>query len=83
MFSGLGFMTGSYVSSLMGSWKWGLRVTPIFGALCILAIFLLVKEPERGQAEKAMANGSALSKKMTGVDEKSTYVDDIKYLCGM
>uniref|UniRef100_A0A915CMJ2 Major facilitator superfamily (MFS) profile domain-containing protein n=1 Tax=Ditylenchus dipsaci TaxID=166011 RepID=A0A915CMJ2_9BILA len=62
--SGLGFMTGSYVSSVFGSWKWGLRVTPVL----------------EGQAEKAVGNGVAtvnLNK------EKSTYVEDIKYLCSI
>uniref|UniRef100_A0A915PBV9 Major facilitator superfamily (MFS) profile domain-containing protein n=1 Tax=Setaria digitata TaxID=48799 RepID=A0A915PBV9_9BILA len=68
--SGLGYMVSSKVSSLMGSWQWGLRVTPLFGAFCILLLILIMKEPKRGEAEEVM-----------NADKQSTtYWEDIKAL---
>lgn len=35
----------------MGSWQWGLRVTPVLGFVACILILTLVKDPERGEAE--------------------------------
>lgn len=35
----------------MGSWQWGLRVTPVLGLIACVLIVVLVKDPERGEAE--------------------------------
>ncbi|XP_055687110.1 protein spinster isoform X2 [Lutzomyia longipalpis] len=48
--SGLGYIIGSEMASLMGSWRWALRVTPILGAIAVVLIWLF-KEPQRGQSE--------------------------------
>ena len=32
-------------------WRWGLRVTPIMGALAVLLIIFLMTDPERGAAD--------------------------------
>ncbi|CAD5223541.1 unnamed protein product [Bursaphelenchus okinawaensis] len=50
--SGLGYIIGSNVASAMGAWQWGLRVTPIFGALCVVVLAVFVEEPEREVLEK-------------------------------
>ena len=65
--SGLGFIVGALMASAFGSWQWGLRVTPILGAIAVLLLIFVVREPPRGEAE-----GSTLS--------ATTYWDDVKYL---
>jgi MFS family permease len=49
--SGLGFIVGSNVAHILGEWQWALRVTPPLGAVCILLLVFIVKEPKRGGAE--------------------------------
>ncbi|XP_046460298.1 protein spinster-like isoform X3 [Daphnia pulex] len=51
--SGLGYIVGSEASRVMGSWHWGLRVTPVFGAVAVLLILLVVQDPPRGESEGA------------------------------
>ena len=65
--SGLGFIVGALMASAFGSWQWGLRVTPVLGAIAVLLVIFVVQEPPRGEAE-----GSSLT--------ATNYWDDIKYL---
>lgn len=65
--SGLGYIVGSEAARVMGSWHWGLRVTPIFGAIAVLLILLVVQDPPRGESE-----GAHLS--------ATSWLDDIKSL---
>jgi len=51
--SGLGYIVGSQTAKLIGSWHWGLRVTPIAGAIAVLLILLVTEDPPRGQSEGA------------------------------
>ncbi|CAG9540753.1 unnamed protein product [Cercopithifilaria johnstoni] len=69
--SGMGYIVSSSVSSLLGGWQWGLRVTPFLGVLCILFIIIVIKEPKRGEAENIVANSS----------QKTSYWEDIKAIC--
>lgn len=50
-FSGLGYIVGSETARFLGSWHWGLRVTPMLGMLAVLMILFVMEEPERGQSE--------------------------------
>lgn len=50
---GLGYIVGSKVAELMGSWQWALRVTFLPGIVCTVLIFVLLVEPVRGAAEGA------------------------------
>lgn len=50
-FSGLGFIVGSEITRLTGSWQWSLRITPILGLLCIILLSVLHSDPPRGEAE--------------------------------
>jgi len=50
-FSGLGYIIGSETARILGSWHWGLRVTPVLGMLAVLLIMFVMEEPERGQSE--------------------------------
>ena len=36
--SGLGYIVGSETAKAMGSWHWGLRVTPCLGVVAVLLI---------------------------------------------
>ncbi|CAH8501839.1 unnamed protein product [Heterobilharzia americana] len=49
--SGLGFIVGSEVTRLTGSWQWSLRITPMFGIICIILLSILHSDPPRGEAE--------------------------------
>ncbi|XP_050531599.1 protein spinster isoform X2 [Daktulosphaira vitifoliae] len=49
--SGLGYIIGSETAKMLGSWHWGLRVTPILGLLAVILILFSMEEPERGQSE--------------------------------
>jgi len=51
--SGLGYIVGSQTAKLIGSWHWGLRVTPIAGAIAVLLILLVIEDPPRGESEGA------------------------------
>ncbi|KAI6199381.1 Protein spinster-like protein 1 [Aphelenchoides besseyi] len=72
--SGLGFGVGSTVSGLFSDWRWGIRVTPILGVICIAAIVVFITEPERGKAEKAQ--GAENVDHLTA----SSYWQDLLYL---
>ncbi|RUS73015.1 hypothetical protein EGW08_019221 [Elysia chlorotica] len=49
--SGLGYIVGSNVADLLGSWQWALRVTPGLGVLCVVLIIFVSVEPQRGMSE--------------------------------
>uniref|UniRef100_A0A915A0B2 Major facilitator superfamily (MFS) profile domain-containing protein n=2 Tax=Parascaris univalens TaxID=6257 RepID=A0A915A0B2_PARUN len=51
--SGFGYMFGSYANSLLNGWQWALRLTPVFGTICVVLVILIIREPERGEAETA------------------------------
>lgn len=51
--SGLGYIVGSEAAKMGGSWHWGLRVTPLFGAIATLLILFVVQDPPRGESEGA------------------------------
>lgn len=73
--SGVGYMVGSWVASLFNNWRWGIRVTPFFGVICLLLIIIGVKEPQRGEAENAVGAQNALSM------EKTSFWEDVKTIC--
>uniref|UniRef100_A0AC35FM89 Major facilitator superfamily (MFS) profile domain-containing protein n=1 Tax=Panagrolaimus sp. PS1159 TaxID=55785 RepID=A0AC35FM89_9BILA len=75
--SGAGYIVGSAVSGALGDWTWGIRVTPIFGVLSIFALIFLIQEPVRGEAEKLAGATNAMD------DKKTSYWEDIKYLCSV
>ncbi|CAF0865140.1 unnamed protein product [Adineta ricciae] len=51
---GLGYIVGSYVAKAFhNDWRWALRVTPVFGVICVILLCFLVKEPPRGDADGA------------------------------
>ena len=49
--SGLGYIVGSGTANLSGSWRWGLRVTPLMGIVAVLLIIFVMHDPVRGKNE--------------------------------
>ena len=83
--SGLGYVVGSSFADLMGSWQWGIRVTPFIGLFCVMTLILFVDEPERGQAENVPLHSKASSPpnanpSRTRSPPSSHLIDDLKYL---
>ncbi|CAL1542899.1 unnamed protein product [Lymnaea stagnalis] len=60
--SGLGYIVGSNIASMLGGWQWALRVTPVLGVLCVILIVLFCVDPPRGMSE-----GSDVHLSNTGV----------------
>ncbi|VDK48307.1 unnamed protein product [Anisakis simplex] len=69
--SGFGYMFGSWCNSLLNDWIWGLRLTPVFGVLCVILITMIVREPLRGEAE--IATGAQTASHI----EPTSYCNDI------
>lgn len=70
IFSGLGYMVGSYMSMWAGAWEWGVRMTPILGLICIVLILFVLDDPIRGNADVAFV-------------ESSSFIEDVRYLFKM
>ncbi|XP_028042764.1 protein spinster isoform X2 [Bombyx mandarina] len=51
--SGLGYIVGSVVGAALGNWRYGLRVTPFFGAIAVALIIWVMEDPERGASEES------------------------------
>lgn len=49
--SGLGYIVGSAMAGALGAWYWALRVTPLLGAVAVLLILFVLKEPLRGASD--------------------------------
>ncbi|XP_053219723.1 protein spinster homolog 1 isoform X3 [Podarcis raffonei] len=49
--SGLGYIVGSKVKDVADDWHWALRVTPALGALAVILLITVVREPPRGTVE--------------------------------
>ncbi|VIO97963.1 Uncharacterized protein BM_BM11550 [Brugia malayi] len=69
--SGMGYIVSSNISSLLGGWQWGIRVTPFLGVLSIVFIILIMNEPKRGEAESVVTNNI----------KRTSYWEDIKAIC--
>lgn len=44
------YIVGAKMASIMNSWVWSLRVTPVLGAIAVVLIVML-RDPQRGQSE--------------------------------
>ncbi|XP_075221174.1 lysolipid transporter protein spinster isoform X2 [Lycorma delicatula] len=49
--SGLGYIIGSLMRDATGVWQWGLRVTPVMGAIAVILILTVMQDPVRGESE--------------------------------
>lgn len=58
--SGCGYAVGSTITSFTSSWRWGLRITPIFGLIVLFLIVRYLNEPTRGQVDYAHFESTTL-----------------------
>ncbi|XP_026480596.1 protein spinster-like isoform X2 [Ctenocephalides felis] len=65
--SGLGYIAGSAMAHIGGSWHWALRVTPALGLVAVILI-KFIQDPVRGHSEQSMDL------------EPTSYTDDLKSL---
>lgn len=76
--SGLGYIVGTEVAAVFDhQWQWGLRVTPIIGAVCVLMCIFVVHEPKRGAIERG-ENPHSVS--ACDVHNTTSWWADLKYL---
>lgn len=76
--SGLGYIVGTEVAAVFDhQWQWGLRVTPIIGAVCVLMCIFVVHEPKRGAIERG-ENPHSVS--ASDVHNTTSWWADLKYL---
>lgn len=68
--SGLGYILGATIASATGDWRWALRLNPILGGLGLVLLIFLIPNPPRGASETQGATCM----------ERTTYLEDIKYL---
>ncbi|KAK4005351.1 hypothetical protein OUZ56_007066 [Daphnia magna] len=64
--SGLGYIIFAEVATAADDWRWGLRVTPVFGFITVVLILLFLQDPPRGQSE-----GSRM--------KTTSWMNDLKY----
>ncbi|KAM5273502.1 protein spinster homolog 3 [Ctenodactylus gundi] len=70
--SGLGYVLGSAVKDLTGSWHWAFRIMPCLEAVALILFILLVPDPPRGAAEEQ-------GEVAMGV-RRSSWCEDVRYL---
>ncbi|CAJ0574586.1 unnamed protein product, partial [Mesorhabditis spiculigera] len=85
--SGIGYVIGAQLSAAFGRWEWGMRLTPFFGAICVILIVLFVFEPERGLADEGAKAEKTLAEHTLSVVEPPEeggnllgYLNDLKTL---
>jgi len=80
--TGLGYIVGSEVAGATDDWRWGLRVTPIMGALAVFMIVFLMVDPERGAADGSkLKPTSPISDLKSLVRNKSYVFATIAFTC--
>jgi len=80
--TGLGYIVGSEVAGATDDWRWGLRVTPIMGALAVFMIVFLMIDPERGAADGSkLKPTSPISDLKSLVRNKSYVFATIAFTC--
>uniref|UniRef100_L7LYG8 Putative spinster n=1 Tax=Rhipicephalus pulchellus TaxID=72859 RepID=L7LYG8_RHIPC len=60
--SGMGYIVGASVAEALHGWYWALRVTPVLGALAVLLILFVLREPLRGASDGATNMGPSTLK---------------------
>ncbi|XP_022380469.1 protein spinster homolog 3 isoform X3 [Enhydra lutris kenyoni] len=70
--SGLGYVLGSAMLQLTGSWRWAFRVMPCLEVVALILLMVLVPDPPRGAAEK--------QEEAAVGDPRSSWCEDVSYL---
>jgi len=72
--TGLGYIVGSEVAGATDDWRWGLRVTPIMGAVAVLMIIFLMIDPCRGEADGSKLKPTSPISDMKSLMRNKSYV---------
>jgi uncharacterized membrane protein len=70
VYSGLGYIAGSGMASVSGSWRWGLRVTPIMGVIAVVLVIFVMHDPVRGKNEGSQLRPTTWSNDLTELCRK-------------
>ena len=82
MGTGLGYIVGSEMADLTDDWRWGLRVTPIMGAVAVFMIVFLMVDPKRGQADGSkLKPTSPISDIKALARNKSFFFSTVAFTC--
>ena len=80
--TGLGYIVGSAMADATSDWRWGLRVTPIMGAVAVFMIVFLMVDPKRGQADGSkLKPTSPISDLKSLIMNKSYLFSTIAFTC--
>ncbi|GMR48457.1 hypothetical protein PMAYCL1PPCAC_18652, partial [Pristionchus mayeri] len=73
--SGLGFIVGSTVESLLGDWRWGIRATSILDAICLVLLILFVHDRHSDVEEnETMESRSSYSADLKSLAKNATFM---------
>jgi len=80
--TGLGYIVGSEMADATDDWRWGLRVTPIMGAVAVFMIVFLMVDPKRGQADGSkLKPTSPISDIKALARNKSFFFSTVAFTC--
>jgi len=80
--TGLGYIVGSEMADATDDWRWGLRVTPVMGAVAVFMIVFLMVDPKRGQADGSkLKPTSPISDIKALVRNKSFFFSTVAFTC--
>jgi len=80
--TGLGYIVGSEMADATDDWRWGLRVTPVMGAVAVFMIIFLMVDPKRGQADGSkLKPTSPISDIKALVRNKSFFFSTVAFTC--
>jgi len=80
--TGLGYIVGSEMADATDDWRWGLRVTPVMGAVAVFLIVFLMVDPKRGQADGSkLKPTSPISDIKALARNKSFFFSTVAFTC--
>ena len=80
--TGLGYIVGSEMADATDDWRWGLRVTPVMGAVAVFMIVFLMVDPKRGQADGSkLKPTSPISDIKALARNKSFFFSTVAFTC--
>ena len=73
--SGLGYIVGAECAKAGDSWHWGLRATPVAGAIAVVGILFFMMDPPRGESEGHQDMVAQSYKVRTELDSVLSYLE--------
>jgi len=80
--TGLGYIVGSEVAGAVGDWRWGLRVTPVMGAIAVFLIIFGMSDPPRGNADGSHLRPTSVVSDLRALGKNKSFVlSTIAFTC--